>query len=177
MDGDLWSGERWGPTWLFTSVCSAHQHQTLASLNMLWCLTFLFNMIILWEEQLVWCGEYKTSQECETALASQYQTLFLVFVFSKFCLFIFSPFCQMFEGSWLSKVSHCVQVLKCHSLSHSVTKNLGPAVFCTHVATLFLFLALSLLWWAEKDLGPGSVCCAHAGLTGSKWAGPETAKY
>ena len=144
MDGDLWSGERWGPTWLFTSVCSAHQHQTLASLNMLWCLTFLFNMIILWEEQLVWCGEYKTSQECETALASQYQTLFLVFVFSKFSILIFSPFCQMFEGSWLPKVSHCVQVLKCHSLTNSLSdQKPGPSsdlYACCNFVFVFVFV-------------------------------------
>jgi len=48
----------------------------------------------------------KTSQECETALTSQYQTIFLVFVFClsvflsfglfvfmSFCLFVVLPFC------------------------------------------------------------------------------------
>ena len=52
----------------------------------------------------LWGGPVKTSQECETALTSQYQTLFLglsfcpfvpcifvfcVFVFLSFCLFVF----------------------------------------------------------------------------------------
>ena len=34
--------------------------------------------------------QYKTSQDCETALTSQYKTRFLVFVF---CLFVFLSFC------------------------------------------------------------------------------------
>ena len=112
-------------------------------------------MIILWEEQLVWCGEYKTSQECETALASQYQTLFLVFVFSKFCLLIFSPFCQMFEGSWLPKVSHCVQVLKCHSLTNSLSdQKPGPSsdlYACCNFVFVFVFVFVMM---SRERLGP-----------------------
>ena len=49
----------------------------------------------------------KTSQECETALTSQYKTLFLVFV--SFCPFVLSPFC-IFVGSYLCLF---VSLIKC----------------------------------------------------------------
>ena len=82
----------------------------------------------------------KTSQECKTALTSQYQTLFFVFfvflsfclfVFLSFCLFVFLSFClfclfvflsghysdQMTEGSQVLKVTLCVKILTWRSLT------------------------------------------------------------
>ena len=65
----------------------------------------------------------KTSQECETALMSQYQTLVLVFVFWYFFSFCLSVFLsrlhpnQMSEGSHVSKDTLCVEILKCQSVS------------------------------------------------------------
>ena len=70
----------------------------------------------------------KTLQECEVALTSQYQILFLVFVFCllsfvylsflSFSLFVLFAFLsghhadQMSEGSEVSKVTLCVEILK-----------------------------------------------------------------
>ena len=49
----------------------------------------------------------KTSQECKTALTSQYQTPFLVFVFclSVFFLFVLSPICLFVSSSFVFFVS------------------------------------------------------------------------
>ena len=58
----------------------------------------------------------KTSQECKTALTSQYKTLLFVFVYHSD---------HMSEGSQVSKVTLCVQILKWRSLcqvSQSLTK-------------------------------------------------------
>ena len=77
----------------------------------------------------------KTLQECETALTSQYKTLFLVFVFCLlsfvFGLFVFLSFCllvyfvslsghhsdHMAEESEVSKVTLYVEILKWRSPS------------------------------------------------------------
>ena len=79
----------------------------------------------------VCCAVKKTSQECKTALTSQYWFLFLVFVFLSFCFFDFLYFCifvflslclsvilsrhhsdEMSDGSQVSKVTLCVEILK-----------------------------------------------------------------
>ena len=54
----------------------------------------------------------KTSQECKTALASQYKTLFFVFLYV--CMFVFFPFCLnvFYFLPFLSQGSR----LKSHSL-------------------------------------------------------------
>ena len=90
----------------------------------------------------------KTLQECITALTSQYQIVFLVFVFLSFCLFaallfclfildlfVFLHFCTFAfliffvssfcldttlidEGYQVSKVNLCVDITKWHWVSH-----------------------------------------------------------
>ena len=69
----------------------------------------------------------KHLQECKTALTSQYQILFLIFVFLSFCPFdFFLSFVflsthhshQMSEGSQVAKATLCVQILKLQSESH-----------------------------------------------------------
>ena len=56
----------------------------------------------------------KTSQECKTALTSQYWTLSLVFVFCLFVLLSRRHSDHISEGSQVSKVTLCVKNLKWH---------------------------------------------------------------
>ena len=74
--------------------------------------------IIRWWNGADYMATWKTLQECKTVLTSQYYTIFFIFVF-------FSPFVflsrhhsdQMSEGSQLSKVTLCVQILKWQSFT------------------------------------------------------------
>ena len=75
----------------------------------------------------------KTSQECETALTSQYQTLYLVFVF---CLFVFLPFLFFVMLSFC----HVVLLSFCHFdfLSFCVFVFLCFCILCVLVFLSFL---------------------------------------
>ena len=52
----------------------------------------------------------KTSQECETALTSQYETLFLVFVFLSFCIFVFLSSLWLYVWRVSSFKSHSLSI-------------------------------------------------------------------
>ena len=67
-------------------------------------------------------GTLEKNIACETALISQYWTLFLVFMLLSFCIFVFLSrhhSDQMSEGFQMSEATLCVQILKWQSVSHS----------------------------------------------------------
>ena len=108
----------------------------------------------------------KTSQKWETALTSQYQILFLVFVFCllsfvylsflSFSLFVLFAFLsghhadQMSEWSEVSKVTLCVKILKNYHQNVSIYSNVLFCQYCSNISSQLPSLMMRRLIMTQK---------------------------